>query len=86
MTVRLDLSPADRTRCPAVFETDTLVCGQTHRSSDHNEAEIIPRVEKDTYSALVIAAQVLVGVPSHVGLAVAEATPIRGNQSCFDLA
>ena len=49
-------------------------------------AEIIRRVENDTHSALVISAQVLVGTHSHVGLAVAEATPIHGNQACFDLA
>ena len=49
-------------------------------------AEIIKKVEKDTHRALVVAAQVLVGTHSHVGLAVAEATPIHGNQACFDLA
>ena len=49
-------------------------------------AEIIGRVEKNTHSALVISAHVLVGTHSQVGLAVAEATPIHSNQSCFDFA
>ena len=50
-----------------------------------NNTEILRRVEEDTGGALVVAAPLLVGVPSHVGLAVAEATPIDSNRVvlCF---
>ena len=50
-----------------------------------NKAEILLRVEEDTGGALVIAAPLLVSVPSHVGLAVAEAMSIHsdGVVLCF---
>ena len=42
-----------------------------------DDAEILRGVEEDAGSALIIAAPVLMGVASHVGLAVAEATTIN---------
>ena len=50
-----------------------------------DNVEILWAVEEDTGGALVVAAPVLVGVPSHVGLAVAEAMSIHsdGVVLCF---
>ena len=49
------------------------------------DEEIVGGVEKDTRRALVVTAPVLMSVASHVGLAVAEAMAINGNEVVFCL-
>ena len=48
-----------------------------------DNAEISWSVEEDSSGALIVAARVLVGVPSHVGFAVAEAIPVDSNRVVF---